>query len=80
MSYCDDCILLDICGKEGCCDASLTFCSDKNKFIHVSLLDRIRDEIAEYKDDKVIHDERNEMIDIILNIIDKYKTESEGKE
>lgn len=42
-----------------------------------SVLDKIRAEIAEYKDDKVIHDERNEMIDIVLDIIDKYKVESE---
>ena len=42
-------------------------------------LDKIRAEIAEYKDDKVIHDERNEMIDIVLDIIDKYKAESEDK-
>ena len=41
------------------------------------VLDKIRAEIAEYKDDKVIHDERNEMIDIVLDIIDKYKAESE---
>ena len=41
-------------------------------------LEQIRAEIAEYKDDKVIHAERNEMIDIVLEIIDKYtKGESE---
>lgn len=38
-----------------------------------SVIERIRDEIAEYKDDKVIHAERNEMIDIVLEIIDKYR-------
>jgi len=43
------------------------------------ILDKIRAEIAEYKDDKIIHAERNEMIDIVLDIIDKYKAESEGK-
>ena len=32
----------------------------------------IKAEIEEYKDDKVIHAERNEMIDIVLNIIDKH--------
>ncbi len=36
------------------------------------MLDKIRAEIAEYKDDKIIHAERNEMIDIVLDIIDKY--------
>lgn len=44
------------------------------------VLDKIRAEIAEYKDDKIIHYERNEMIDIVLGIIDKYKVESEDKE
>ena len=43
-------------------------------------LDEIRAEIAEYKDDKIIHAERNEMIDITLDIIDKYKGESEDQE
>lgn len=36
-------------------------------------IEQIRAEIAEYKDDKVIHAERNEMIDIVLEIIDKYR-------
>lgn len=44
------------------------------------VLDKIRAEIAGYKDDKVIHDERNEMIDILLEIIDKYREEREAKE
>ena len=44
--------------------------------IERAVLDKIRAEIAEYKDDKVIHAERNEMIDIVLDIIDKYKVES----
>ena len=44
----------------------------------IDVLDKIRAEIAEYKDDKVIHDERNGMIDIVLEIIDKYR-ESGGK-
>jgi len=35
-------------------------------------LEQIRAEIAEYKDDKVIHAEVNEMIDIVLEIIDRY--------
>jgi len=39
----------------------------------VDVLDKIRAEIAEYKDDKVIHAEQNEMIDIMLEIIDKYR-------
>lgn len=36
-------------------------------------IEQIRAEISEYKDDKVIHAERNEMIDIVLEIIDKYR-------
>ena len=36
-------------------------------------IDKIRAEIAEYKDDKIIHAETNEMIDIVLEIIDRYK-------
>jgi hypothetical protein len=36
------------------------------------VLDKIRAEIVEYKDDKIIHAERNEMIDIVLDIIDKH--------
>lgn len=39
----------------------------------VDVLDKIRAEIAEYKDDKIIHAERNEMIDIVLEILDKYR-------
>ena len=35
-------------------------------------IEDIKPEITEYKDDKVIHAERNEMIDIVLNIIDKH--------
>lgn len=46
----------------------------------VDVLDRIRAEIVEYKDDKIIHAERNEMIDTVLEIIDKYKAESEDDE
>ena len=37
-----------------------------------NIIEQIRAEIAEYKDDKIIHAERNEMIDIVLEIIDKY--------
>ena len=36
------------------------------------VIDDIKAEIAEYKDDKVIHAEQNEMIDIVLQIIDKH--------
>ena len=42
-----------------------------------SRIEDIKAEIAEYKDDKIIHAEVNEMIDIVLEIIDKYRAESE---
>ena len=38
--------------------------------VPMSVIEDIKQEIAEYKDDKVIHAERNEMIDIVLQIID----------
>ena len=38
----------------------------------IDVLDKIRAEISEYKDDKIIHAERNDMIDIVLEIIDKH--------
>ena len=40
-----------------------------------NVLEKIRAEIAEYKDDQIIHAERNEMIDRVLEIIDKYRNE-----
>ena len=43
------------------------------------MLEQIRAEISDYKDDKVIHAERNEMIDIVLEIIDRHmKGEQDG--
>ena len=39
----------------------------------------IRREIAEYKDDKLIHAERNEMIDIVLDIIDRHLKEGKNE-
>ena len=54
-------------------------CEGKYRNCTDCVLDKIRVEIAEYKDDKVIHAERNEMIDIVFEIIDKYRAESEGK-
>lgn len=72
MSYCDDCILLDICGKEGCCDEAMTFCADKNKFIYVSILDNIRDEIEERKGYPPSADYYKAIMKC-LQIIDKYR-------
>lgn len=46
----------------------------KNSERHTQkVIEDIKSEIAEYKDDKVIHAEINEMVDIVLQIIDKYK-------
>ena len=42
-----------------------------------AVLNKIRAEISEYKDDKIIHAEQNGMIDIMLGIIDKYRGEQE---
>ena len=42
-----------------------------DEFINVDIVKKIRAEIAAYKDDKIIHAERNEMIDIMLEIIDR---------
>lgn len=50
---------------------------DGELLIPISVLDNIKFKIAEYRDDKVIHEERNEMIDTVLEIIDKYKGETE---
>lgn len=48
--------------------------TNKDARIYVdAALDEIRAEILEYKDDKIIHAEQNEMIDIIVEIIDKYR-------
>ena len=41
-------------------------------FIPKSVIEDIKAEIEEYKDDKAIHAERNEMIDIVLEIIDRH--------
>jgi len=45
---------------------------DGNTCADCSKIEQIRKEISEWKDDKVIHAERNEMVDIALEIIDKH--------
>ena len=45
---------------------------ENRKIIDRKVIENIKADIAEYKDDKVIHAERNEMIDIVLQIIDKH--------
>lgn len=46
--------------------------SEINDSVPIEALQEIRKEILDYKDDKTIHAERNEMIDIALEIIDKH--------
>ena len=48
---------------------------DGELLIPASVLEKIKAEITEYKDDQIIHAERNEMIDIVLGIIDKHRNE-----
>ena len=50
------------------------------ELIDRKVIEDIKADILSYKDDKIIHAEQNEMIDIVLEIIDKYKAESEGEE
>ena len=45
MAYCDDCILIDICGAEDLMDEALTFCNDKNRFVPVSVIEDIKAEL-----------------------------------
>lgn len=47
--------------------------SDEGVTTADDVLNKIRAEITEYKDDKIIHAEQNGMIDIVLGIIDKYR-------
>ena len=49
MNYCEDCILLDLCGLEGSCDDALTFCAYKSEFISRSVIEDIRAEIEEIR-------------------------------
>ena len=45
---------------------------ENKPIIDRKVIEDIKAEIDEYKDDKVIHAERNEMVDIVLQIIDKH--------
>lgn len=45
-----------------------------------SVIEDIKSEILSYKDDKIIHAEVNEMIDIVLDIIDKHISGKEQTE
>ena len=74
MNYCEDCMLLDICGKEGCLDDAMTFCDDKHNFVPLSVIEDIKAEIADiycgaYCDNPYTAGEVRERA---LEIIDKY--------
>ena len=47
--------------------------------INSTPLDDVKAEITTYKDNKVIHAERNEMIDIVFEIIDKHISGKENE-
>jgi len=65
----DECLIY---GKNA--DKAVEMCAKDSKEANkADVIDKIRAEIAEYKDDKVIHAEQNEMIDIVLEILDKYR-------
>ena len=51
---------------------------ENKTIIDRKVIEDIKAEIAEYKDDKVIHAERNEIIDIVLEIIDKHTRGDNG--
>lgn len=74
MNYCDDCILIDICGKEDYYDDAITFCADKHKFIDKSVIKELRQEIDSYCSD---NKDRNDGLYIAIKIIDKYINEKE---
>lgn len=42
------------------------------ELIDRKVIEDIKADILSYKDDKIIHTEQNEMIDIVLEIIDKH--------
>ena len=78
--YCDDCVLVDVCGKEGYFDEAVTFCSDKYEFIPKSVVKDIKAEIAsliEWHDCPIELDNGNdawycEACNKALQIIDKH--------
>ena len=48
---------------------------EEDKALYMPDWQKIREEIASYKDDKLIHAERNEIVDIVLEIIDRHLKE-----
>ena len=83
MSYCDNCILLDICGKEGCLDGAMTFCADKYEFIPKSVIEDIRREIEQieingFVDEKTMFTRTGTQVKtVVLDIIDNHISRKE---
>ena len=60
-------------------DSDFFMVKQNPELIDRKVIEDIKAEISEYKDDKIIHTEQNEMIDIVLEIIDRHLG-SEDKE
>ena len=74
MSMCDNCIHDKVCGVEDNHDESITFCAD---MIPKYILDKIRAEIEEERKGYPPSADEYKTINKVLQIIDKYKKESE---
>lgn len=77
MSICDNCIHDDVCGLEDNHEEAITFCAD---MIPKDILDKIRAEV-EQNAYPIVHGVNNHEKGMtlygVLQIIDKYRAESE---
>ena len=78
MNYCEDCVLLDLCGNEGCLDDALVFCDYKQQFIRRSVIEDIRAEINQEYLAEGHHTDYWVGIDKCLEIIDKHTSGNES--
>ena len=70
---CSDCILEKVCDPISTTPLDSEYIEAFGMAIEaLSAIEDIKAEIAEYKDDKIIHLERNEMVDNALEIIDRH--------
>ena len=76
MSYCDNCILVDICGCESYYDESLKFCADKHKYIRKSELKDIKVEMEKLKGNSGCDYFTNNTIDNCISILNKHIKEN----
>ena len=53
-------------------DSDFFMVKQNPELINRKVIEDIKADILSYKDDKIIHTEQNEMIDIVLEIIDKH--------